>query len=64
MSEQRRSRVKVSGVVTPSPVGVAIEKLDIADLTSALEEVTAGDVVQTYSNLRNASQHHLTAFGG
>jgi hypothetical protein len=25
ISEQRRSRVNVSGVVTPSPVGVAIE---------------------------------------
>jgi hypothetical protein len=45
-------------------VGVAIEKLDIADLTSALDGVTAPDVVQTYTNLRNASQHHLTAFGG
>lgn len=45
-------------------VGAAIEKLDIADLTSALEGVTAADVVQTYTNLRNASQHHLTAFGG
>jgi len=45
-------------------VGVAIEKLDIADLTSSLDGVTAPDVVQTYTNLRNASQHHLTAFGG
>jgi hypothetical protein len=45
-------------------VGIAIETLDIADLTSALDGVTAPDVVQTYTNLRNASQHHLTAFGG
>ncbi len=45
-------------------VGVAVEKLDIADLTSALDGVTAPDVMQTYTNLRNASEHHLTAFGG
>ncbi len=45
-------------------VGIAVEKLDIADLTSSLDGVTAPDVVQTYTNLRNASQHHLAAFGG
>lgn len=45
-------------------VGVMVEQLDIANLTSALNDVTAPDVVQTYTNLRNASQHHLTAFGG
>lgn len=45
-------------------VGVAIEKLDIADLTSSLEGVTAPDVIQVYTNLRRASQQHLTAFGG
>ena len=45
-------------------VGIAIEKLDIADLTSALNGVTAPDLTWTYTNLRNASQHHLTAFGG
>ncbi|MEI6362740.1 MAG: DUF2202 domain-containing protein [Actinomycetes bacterium] len=50
--------------VNAPEVGVAIEKLDIVDLTSSLDGVTAPDVVQTYTNLRNASQHHLTAFGG
>ncbi len=45
-------------------VGVAIEKLDIADLSSNLNGLTAPDVVQVFTNLRNASQHHLAAFGG
>ena len=44
--------------------GVAVEKADIADLTSALSGLTAPDVSQVYTNLRNASQHHLAAFGG
>jgi hypothetical protein len=57
----------VAKATTPAnalEVGVAVEKLDIADLTSALDGLTAPDVVQTYTNLRNASGHHLTAFGG
>lgn len=45
-------------------VGIAVEKLDIADLTSALNGLSAPDVTQVYTNLRNASQHHLAAFGG
>ncbi len=45
-------------------VGIAVEKLDIADLTSALDGLSAPDVTQVYTNLRNASQHHLAAFGG
>lgn len=45
-------------------VGVAVEKLDIADLTAAMDGVTAPDVLQTYANLRDASQQHLSAFGG
>ncbi|MDP1878346.1 MAG: DUF2202 domain-containing protein [Actinomycetota bacterium] len=44
--------------------GIAVEKADIADLTTALSTVTAPDVVQVYTNLRTASQHHLAAFGG
>jgi hypothetical protein len=44
--------------------GIAVEKRDIADLTTALTGLTAPDVTQVYTNLRNASQHHLTAFGG
>jgi hypothetical protein len=46
-------------------VGIAVEKLDISDLTSAMEDLaSAPDVLQTYTNLRTASQQHLTAFGG
>lgn len=45
-------------------VGVAVEKLDIADLTSALSGLDAPDLQQVYTNLRSASQHHLYAFGG
>lgn len=45
-------------------VGVTVEKLDIADLTSALNGLSAPDVTQVYTSLRNASQHHLAAFGG
>ena len=44
--------------------GVTVEKTDIADLTSTLDGVTAPDVQLVYTNLRNASQHHLVAFGG
>jgi hypothetical protein len=44
--------------------GIAVEKRDIADLTSALNGLAAPDVTQVYTNLRNASQHHLAAFGG
>lgn len=45
-------------------VGVSVEQRDIADLTTALNGLSAPDVVQVYTNLRNASQHHLAAFGG
>jgi hypothetical protein len=45
-------------------VGVTVEKRDIADLTSALDGITAPDVAQVYTNLRVASQRHLAAFGG
>jgi hypothetical protein len=44
--------------------GVAVEKADIADLTSALSGLTASDVTRVYTNLRSASQQHLVAFGG
>ena len=43
-------------------VGVSIEKLDIADLTTALNGLTAPDVVQAYTNLRKGSEQHLAAF--
>ncbi len=43
-------------------VGVAIEKLDIADLTNLLKGLTAADVQQVLNNLQRASQMHLAAF--
>jgi hypothetical protein len=43
-------------------VGVTVEQTDIADLTKALDGLTAPDVTQLYTHLRMASQHHLAAF--
>jgi hypothetical protein len=43
-------------------VGLTVEQTDIADLTKALDGLSAPDVTQLYTNLRTASQHHLTAF--
>jgi hypothetical protein len=42
--------------------GVAVEVQDIADLTDALSGLTAPDVEQVYTNLRDASQKHKAAF--
>ena len=42
-------------------VGVAIEEKDIADLTEAMEGMPA-DVVKVFTNLRNGSYNHLSAF--
>ena len=53
-----------AGVIQALAVGVTIEKLDIADLTSAMSGLTAPDVLQVYTNLRNGSERHLAAFGG
>jgi len=43
-------------------VGAKVEQTDIADLTKALDGLTAPDVTQLYTHLRMASQHHLAAF--
>ncbi len=43
-------------------VGQIVEKADIADLRAALSGLTAPDVLQIYTHLLTASQHHLTAF--
>jgi hypothetical protein len=43
-------------------VGVTVEQTTIADLTKALDGLTAPDVTQLYTHLRMASQHHLAAF--
>lgn len=45
-------------------VGVTIEKMDIADLEDAMAGLTAPDVLQVYTHLQQASEHHLAAFGG
>lgn len=42
--------------------GVTVEQTDIADLTAALNGLSAPDVTQAYTQLRIASQHHLAAF--
>lgn len=49
---------------TALAAGVAVEKADIAALTTARAGLTAPDVVAVYSNLLTASQRHLAAFGG
>jgi hypothetical protein len=43
-------------------VGVALEKRDIADLDTAISAATVTDVKQLYTQLQNASKHHLAAF--
>jgi hypothetical protein len=42
--------------------GVTVEQTDIADLTAALNGLSAPDVTQVYGQLRAASQHHLAAY--
>jgi hypothetical protein len=42
--------------------GVTVEQTDIADLTAALDGLSAPDVTQVYTHLRMAAQHHLVAF--
>jgi hypothetical protein len=57
----------VSGATTSAKAltaGVTVEQTDIADLTKALDGLTAPDVQRVYGMLRNASQRHLAAFGG
>jgi hypothetical protein len=53
-----------TSATTALGVGVAIERLDISDLTDAMSGLTAPDVLQVYGSLRNGSEHHLAAFGG
>lgn len=43
-------------------VGVAIEELDIADITEMLAETLDSDVISTLERLRSASENHLRAF--
>ena len=43
-------------------VGATIEEMDIIDLEEALAETDNADLEQVYSNLKNGSIHHLSAF--
>ncbi len=43
-------------------VGVAIEELDIADITKMLTTVTDPQIVSVLESLRSASENHLAAF--
>lgn len=45
-------------------VGVALEKRDIADLDTAIAATSVTDVKALYTQLQNASKHHLAAFEG
>ena len=43
-------------------VGATIEEMDIIDLEEALAETDNADLERVYSNLKNGSIHHLSAF--
>jgi hypothetical protein len=43
-------------------VGIAIEKLDIADLKEAMDKISNADVERVYSSLLQGSENHLAAF--
>jgi hypothetical protein len=43
-------------------VGATIEEMDIIDLEEALAETDKADLERVYSNLKNGSVHHLSAF--
>lgn len=43
-------------------VGATIEEMDIFDLEEALAETDNADLERVYSNLKNGSIHHLSAF--
>lgn len=51
-----------AGQAAALQAGVTVEQTDIADLTAALDGLSAPDVTQVYTQLRAASQHHLAAF--
>jgi len=51
-----------TGQAAALQAGVTVEQTDIADLTAALDGLSAPDVTQVYTQLRMASQHHLATF--
>ncbi len=50
------------GVDEAYKVGVAIEELDIADISKQLETASDTDVIDTLERLRRGSENHLRAF--
>jgi len=42
--------------------GLAVEERDIADLDMALANTTRSDIIRVYSNLRQGSENHRSAF--
>ena len=51
-----------AGQAAALQAGGTVEQTDIADLTAALDGLSAPDVTQVYTQLRAASRHHLAAF--
>ena len=49
-------------VTVPNLAGLTVEERDIADLDHALAGTTRSDILQVYSNLRQGSENHKTAF--
>lgn len=43
-------------------VGISVEKLDIADLKTAISKTTQADAKAVFTNLMNGSENHLAAF--
>ena len=52
----------LTSISNAADVGITIETVDIADLGDALATTDAADITRVLSNLRTASQHHLSAF--
>ncbi len=52
----------IESAVDAYEVGVAIEELDIADLTEMLSTATDADMIAMMENLRRGSENHLRAF--
>jgi len=51
-----------AGQAAALQAAATVEQTDVADLTAALNGLSAPDVTQVYTQLRTASQHHLAAF--
>lgn len=51
-----------AGELDAITVGMTIEDMDIYDLQLAIDEATQQDMINTYSNLLNASKNHMREF--